>query len=73
MKRPYKNKYGKIAIGTPVSFEVENQSLWGGDLEGVLAFDESTNEYVIDTERSGRLRINHYLSVYGNTIKPSNH
>ncbi|MFA6090025.1 MAG: hypothetical protein WC755_09290 [Candidatus Woesearchaeota archaeon] len=68
--KQFKNKFGIISIGTKVRFQVENQDCWFGDLTGVLAYDEESKEYVIDTERSGRLEIDHYLSVYGNTIEP---
>lgn len=70
-RKPFRNKYGFIKLGAPVRFEVENQSMWGGDLRGHLAFDKNTNEYVIDTKRSGRLKTSGYLSVYWNTIQPT--
>ena len=66
----FRNKHGYIKLGTPVSFQVENQNMWMGDLQGVLAFDDETKEYVIDTENSGRLKTSGYLSVYWNTIRP---
>lgn len=66
----FRNKHGSIKLGTTVRFKVENQSCWSGDLTGILAFDEETNEYVIDTENSGRLKTSRYLSVYWNTIEP---
>ena len=69
-RKPFRNKHGYIKLGTPVYFEVENQNMWMGDLQGVLGFDEKTKEYVIDTENSGRLKTSGYLSVYWNTIKP---
>ena len=69
--KAFKNQYGVIKVGTPVRFEVENQSMWGGDLHGILAYNKATKEYVIDTEHSGRLKTSGYLSVYWNTIRPS--
>ena len=69
-RKRFHNNFGYIKVGSPVRFEVENQSMWGGDLEGILAFDEKTGEYVIDTPRSGRLKTSGYLSVYWNTIRP---
>lgn len=66
----FHNRYGYIKIGTPVWFQMENQSLWGGDNSGILAYNEKTREYVIDTENSGRLKTSGYLSVYWNTIIP---
>jgi len=69
-RKPFKNRHGFIKLGTPVVFGVENQSMWGGDLRGILAYDKDTEEYVIDTERSGRLKTSGYLSVYWNTITP---
>jgi hypothetical protein len=64
----FKNQYGKISIGTKVKFEVENQNMWGGDLEGILI--KHNGEFCIKTERSGILEIDKWLSVYGNTIQP---
>lgn len=69
-REPFKNTYGTIEVGTRVRFEVENQDMWGGDLEGVLAYDETSKRYVIDTPRSGRLKLEGYLSVYWNTVRP---
>ena len=67
---PFHNKYGYIKLGTPVRFLVENQSMWYGDNQGILAYDEDEKEYVIDTKNSGRLATSGYLSVYWNTIQP---
>ncbi len=68
-RKPFRNKYGFIKIGTPVSFQVENQSMWGGELSGTL--DYENGEYVIQTERSGTLKISGYLSVYWDSIRPT--
>ena len=68
--KPFKNDYGIIKVGTLVSFEVENQNMWMGDLEGILAYDDEIKEYVIKTQRSGILKTSGYLSVYWNTIHP---
>lgn len=69
-RTPFHNKYGYIKLGTPVRFEVENQSMWYGDLHGVLAYDDGLQEYVVKTENSGTLKTSGYLSVYWNTIQP---
>lgn len=69
-RKPFRNRHGFVKLGTLVRFEVENQSMWGGDLRGILAYDRETKEYVIDTERSGKLKTSGYLSVYWNTIMP---
>ncbi len=71
-RKPFHNKYGYIKLGTPVYFTMENASMWGGDRWGILAFDEDTKEYVIDCERSGRIKTSGYLSAYWNTIRPKN-
>lgn len=72
-RKRFHNKHGYIKLGTFVGFDVENGSMWGGDREGYLAFDEDTQEYVIDTARSGRLKTSGYLSVYWNTIYPKSY
>jgi hypothetical protein len=66
----FENTYGKIPAGTEVTFMVENQDQWGGDLTGTLIYQEG--EYRIRTERSGTLTINKRYDVYHNTIRPLN-
>lgn len=70
LPEPFKNKYGFIAVGTEVHFQVENQNMWSGDLKGILGYDIGTKEYVVYTEHSGTLKTNEYLSIYWNTIRP---
>jgi hypothetical protein len=64
----FKNRHGKIALGTKVSFMVENQDQWAGDLVGVLIFQDG--KFKVQTERSGILTIDEGYNVYFNTIKP---
>jgi len=72
MKRKiYENKYGKIPTGTLVEFEVENQSIYFGDLQGILKWNG--RRFVIETESTGIKEIDQYLGVYGNTIKRIKH
>jgi len=63
----FKNQYGEIAVGTQVSFMVENQDQWNGDLEGVLIYENG--EFKIKTVRNGVLTINKGYDVYFNTIR----
>ena len=65
--RVFKNDHGTVAEGTKVSFIVENQDQWSGDLKGVLIFEDE--EFKVKTENSGTLTINHGYDIYYNTIK----
>ncbi len=67
-KEVMKNQYGDIPVGAKVMFEVENQSCWAGELSGTLS--HNGDDFVIDTNRSGRLTINKGYDVYSNTIRP---
>lgn len=63
----FNNINGTIPAGTKVSFAVENQDQWNGDLEGILIYEDK--EFRVKTERSGTLTINKGLDIYYNTIK----
>ena len=62
------NRHGDIPVGAKVRFEVENQSCWMGANRGTLAHDG--NDFVIDTDLSGRLTIDKGYDVYFNTVQP---
>jgi (p)ppGpp synthase/HD superfamily hydrolase len=64
----FKNRYGIIKVGTPVSFQVENQSDWVGDCEGTLVYQEDS--FKIKTQNSGVLTIDKGYDVYSGTIQP---
>jgi hypothetical protein len=66
-RRVFENNHGEVKVGTSVSFEVENQRDWQGDLEGVLIIEG--HDFKIKTERSGTLTIDRKLDVYGSSIK----
>ena len=64
----FKNNKGRIRIGTPVWFSVENPGFWGGDTDGILRYDNWKKEFYIETIHSGSLTIDKGYDVYGNTI-----
>lgn len=63
----FTNGNGAIPVGSSVTFKVENQSQWIGDLSGVLQYQNG--EFFINTINSGKLSINKGYDVYRNTIK----
>lgn len=64
----FKNDQGEIKVGTHVSFMVENQETWAGDLCGELVY--LNGHFKVKTGRSGILTINRGFDVYFNTIRP---
>ncbi|MFA6553979.1 MAG: hypothetical protein WCS89_00530 [Candidatus Paceibacterota bacterium] len=54
-------------IGKRVSFHVENEGDWTGDLTGTLILDHG--ELKIETRNSGVLTIGKGFDVYGSTIE----
>lgn len=69
MKR-FRNKHGYILIGCNVFFSVENPSMWGGDINGVLQYDKDLKEFYIQTKNSGKITIDKGYDAYNNTIIP---
>lgn len=66
----FKNPKHEIPEGTHVGFEMENQSMWGGDNDGFLK--RKNDKWVIETKRSGTIGIGGWLEAYPNTIYPIN-
>lgn len=64
----FTNAHGTITVGTRVTFKVENQDQWHGDLEGVLIYEDGA--FRVRTDRSGTLTINRGWDVYYNSIQP---
>ena len=64
----FENDKYKIPEGIKVHFKMENQSCWSGDNEGILNFIDG--QWFVDTERSGRIGFDYYLSAYPNSVYP---
>lgn len=69
MKTSFKNKYGNIPLGSKVTFEVENPSLYCGDRCGILSYNYNSEKFYIKTENSGDIIIGDYLGAYLNTVE----
>ena len=63
----FENRYGKIEVGSEVSFMVENQDDWMGDTRGTLIFEDG--EFKIETKHSGVVTIGKGYDAYWNTIE----